>query len=114
MILAPHKQLLKLFKSWVKIAGTGAVSVAVKLKASRNFDHQNFSHQHTFTLLLESLLGSREDWKSKQALTENLAGIEFVASTAHLVQTWEKGLGWAQRLTLLSVEGKSYKEPEYV
>lgn len=80
----------------MKIAETGAILVAIKLKACKNFDHlcldPRYPHQHTHYCWRVCYDPGKTE-RQNRLFHENLTGIEFVASTAHLVQSWEKGLG---------------------
>jgi len=59
--------------------------------------------------LLVSCLCSGKAERQNRRHRENTQGIECVGSSACFVQSWEKGLGRAQRSRLISAEAKSYK-----
>lgn len=64
---------------------------------------------HTLIPLLASLLCSRKAERQNRLHRENTPVIECVASSACFVQSWEKGLGRAQRSRLVSAEAKLYE-----
>lgn len=58
------------------------------------------------TQLLEVLLCARKTKRQNRVPAGNMPVIEFVASSAHLVQSWERALGRAQGSRLRCDEAK--------